>query len=57
MFQDMPASRFCERMISERKIMGIGSKVELRFESALGPEVDIDSNVSPVVLATSKVKG
>lgn len=53
----MPASRFCERMISERKIMGIGSKVELRFESALGPEVDIDSNVSPVVLATSKVKG
>jgi len=57
MFKHMPAAGICERVISERKMMGIGSKVEFRFESSLGPEVDIDSNVSPVVVAASEVKG
>jgi hypothetical protein len=53
----MPATGICERVISKRKMMGIGSKVESRFESSLGPKVDIDSNVSPVVVAASEVKG
>ena len=57
MFKDMPATRVFEHMISERKLMGISSKVEIRLETGLSPEVDIDSNVSPVVLAASEVKG
>jgi hypothetical protein len=53
----MPAARICKRVISERKMMGISSKVESRFESGLGPEIDVDSNISPVVLAATEVKG
>ena len=53
----MPTARICERIISERKMLGIRSEIELRFESSLRLEVDIDSDVSPVVLAASEVKG